>query len=617
MNRTHSGHLATLASLALLASATWASAVPRLGSAVIVRLDGKAEFTSPSANGDIDEGMAFSQGQAIHTKEDGKIVAVLTPGVILCVAPETVVELKQIEMTTEGLPDAGKRIEKNVVLDIPKGGAMRFDAGQISPNLTLRVTTEAGDVLASGGRAIVAKDGADWRVICEDAFVTFDQKGQQKTVKKGEVLTASPSAAGQAWDTRTEPLSQTGLEDQFVGCRREADRLAPVVFNVDYVHLQDLLDYIGGVDGVKSVGEATYWADVSPTTRKSARSATRLNAGPDAGIDDGGRRDPRAMWEWYGDVGVIKGVNYVPSTAVNSTEMWQKDTFDLDAIDKEFGYAKTTGYTAIRLFLPYLVWESDADGLKERMKDVLAKARKRNLKVVFVLFDDNNDANREPYLGKQADPTPGVHNSQWTPSPGPSRVTSKEALPKLEAYVRDIIGSFKNDRRILMWDLYNEPGSYGMGEQSLPLVESSFAWARDEKPVQPLTTGIWSEMGSRMSKTLMELSDVISFRAYENENDLRSKLSLCQTLGRPLVCTEWLRRDQGNTFEKVLPVFAENHVGWFHWGLVQGKTQTYMPFESKPGAPEPEVWQFDVLKPDGDAFNTEEVELVRNFVFED
>ena len=615
MNRTNTGHIAALASLAFLASGALTLAVPRLGSAVIVRLDGQAEFSSPAGDGKVEEGMAFSQGQAITTKDDGKIVAVLTPGVILCVAPETRVDLKQIEMVTEGLPDAGKRIDKNITLDLPKSGAMRFDAGQISASLNLKVATEAGDVLASGGRAIVAKDGADWRVICENAFVTFDQKGEQKTVKQGEVLTASRSADGKVWNTRTEPLSGTGLEDQFVGCRRDAERLAPVVFDVDYVRLEDLLDYMGGVDAVKTIGQSTYWADVSPTTRQSARSATRQNAGPEADIE-AGRRTPRDMWDWYGDVGVIKGVNFVPSTAVNSTEMWQKDTFDLDTIDKELGYAQTTGYTAIRMFLPYLVWESDAEGLKERMKDVLAKARKRNLKVVFVLFDDNNEANREPYLGRQADPVPGVHNSQWTPSPGASLVVNKEAWPKLEAYVKDMVGSFRNDRRILMWDLYNEPGSYGMGEKSLPLVEAAFEWARSEKPVQPLTTGIWSEMGGRMSKTLMELSDVISFRAYENENDLRSKLALCQTLGRPMVCTEWLRRDKGSTFETVLPVFAENHVGWFHWGLVKGKTQTYMPFESKAGAKEPDVWQFDVLKPDGDPYQAKEVELVRNFVFE-
>ena len=164
---------------------------------------------------------------------------------------------------------------------------------------------------------------------------------------------------------------------------------------------------------------------------------------------------------------------------------------------------------------------------------------------------------------------------------------------------------------------YNEPGSFGLGEKSLPLVEAAFGWAREKEPSQPLTTGLWSEMDSRMSKTLMELSDVISFRAYENEEDLKTKLMLCQTLGRPLVCTEFLNRTKGNTFEKILPTFSEQHVGWFNWGLVAGKTQTYLPFDSKAGAKDPEVWQFDILKEDGDPYDKDEVELIRNFVYAD
>jgi hypothetical protein len=539
----------------------------------------------------------------------------LTPGCVLCVAPETVVDLKQIEMTTAGIPDASKRIDKNIVLDMPAGGAMRFDVGQVSPNMNLRVKTEAGDVLASGGRAIVAKDGDAWRVICENAFVTFDQKGAQKTVKQGEVLTATRGPAKGAFDTKIEPLGKSGLDDQFVGCRRDAERLAPVVFDVDYVRVDDLLAFIGGANAITAVGEATYWADVSPTTRKSVRAATRLNIGPDA--DVGGKKLGRVdIWDWYGDIGVIKGVNFVPSTAVNSTEMWAKDTFDLDTIDKELGYAQSVGYTAARVFLPYLVWESDPDGLKDRLRDYLAKAKKRNLKTVVVLFDDSNPAKKEPYQGKQSEPVKGIHNSQWTPSPGASRVTDRSAWPKLEQYVKDIVGTFDSDRRIAFWDLYNEPGRDGMGTNSLPLVEAAFEWARAKKPVQPLTAGIWTDMGSRMSKTLMELSDVITFKGYENENDLRGKLMLCQTLGRPVICTEWLRRDQGNTFDKVLPIFAKQRIGWFNWGLVAGKTQTYLPFDSKPGAPEAKTWQFDVLKNDGKAYDSKEVELIKNFVFE-
>ena len=55
----------------------------------------------------------------------------------------------------------------------------------------------------------------------------------------------------------------------------------------------------------------------------------------------------------------------------------------------------------------------------------------------------------------------------------------------MEKYIKDIVGAFGQDRRVLMWDLYNEPGNSGMGNNSLPLVEATFAWARAANPSQP------------------------------------------------------------------------------------------------------------------------------------
>ena len=85
--------------------------------------------------------------------------------------------------------------------------------------------------------------------------------------------------------------------------------------------------------------------------------------------------------------------------------------------------------------------------------------------------------------------------------------------------------------------------------------------------------------------------------------------------GRPLVCTEWLHRPNGNTFQGVLPAFAEHRVGWYHWGLVAGRSQTYMPWGSDPGDPEPDAWQHDVFRPDGTPYDPAELQLVRDFPF--
>ncbi|MCD6395572.1 MAG: glycoside hydrolase family 43 protein [Planctomycetes bacterium] len=328
-----------------------------------------------------------------------------------------------------------------------------------------------------------------------------------------------------------------------------------------------------------------------------------------------GQWSPEKAWRWYGRVGTIKGCNYLPRTAVNMTEMWRGETFDPATIDEELGWAEEAGYNSVRVFVQYLVWKDDADGLKKRIEEFLSIADSHGISTMMIFFCDCSFAGKEPYLGKQDDPVPGVHNSGWVPSPGLKRVTDKSVWGDLEKYVKDIVGSFAGDKRILIWDLYNEPGNSRMGEKSLPLAEAAFAWAREVNPLQPVTIGAWSNFNGRMSKRLMELSDVVSFHGYEGPEGIEAKIKICRQYGRPIICTEWLRRQVGNTFASILPVFAANRVGGYHWGLVAGRTQTYMHWGSKKGSPMPKVWQHDVFYPDGKPYDTKEMQLLKAFSF--
>jgi len=322
-------------------------------------------------------------------------------------------------------------------------------------------------------------------------------------------------------------------------------------------------------------------------------------------------------WQWYRKVSPLRGCNYLPRTAVNMTEMWQADTFDPRTIDEELGWAEKAGYNSVRIYLQYLVWNDDPERLKKRLDEFLTIADKHGISSMLILFCDCAFSGKEPYLGKQDEPIPGVHNSGWVPSPGLKRVADKSVWPDLEKYVKDIVGSFGKDERVLMWDLYNEPGNSRMGEKSLPLAEAAFRWARATNPSQPLTTGAWAGFQSRMSKRLMELSDIVSFHGYDRVGGIRGKLKICQEYGRPVICTEWLRRGVGNTFYAVLPIFAEHNTGWYNWGLVAGRTQTYMPWGSKRGDPMPKIWQHDIFHPDGTPYDTKEIELIRRFKFAD
>jgi len=227
-----------------------------------------------------------------------------------------------------------------------------------------------------------------------------------------------------------------------------------------------------------------------------------------------------------------------------------------------------------------------------------------------ILFDDCNFAGCVAQANKQPDPVPGVHNSQWVSSPPLAMVTDRSAWPLLEQYVKDLVGTFARDRRIVVWDLYNEPGN-GMDARSQSLMEAAFAWAREIEPIQPLTTGAWTDFNSPFSRRMMELSDVVSFHGYDPVPDIEAKLKTCAAYGRPVLCTEWLVRRNGNTFEQILPLFHDRKIGCCNWGLVAGRTQTYFPWGSPKGAPEPKVWQHDTLRANGTPFDAREVQFIK------
>jgi len=320
-------------------------------------------------------------------------------------------------------------------------------------------------------------------------------------------------------------------------------------------------------------------------------------------------------WEWYKGVAPICGVNYVPSTAVNMLEWWQKDTFDPATIDKELGWAHKSGYNSVRCNLSFEVWEIDPEGFKERLTKLLEIATKHKIGVMICLFDDVNFAKAEPIVGKQPAPKPGVHNGRWVPSPNAKKVTDKKAWPALEKYVKDIVGTFAEDDRVLIWDLYNEPGNGGLGEKSLPLVEATFKWAREMKPKQPLTTGPWRGHNSPMAKKIVALSDVVSYHCYLGAAGVESTTKIYAAAGRPLFCTETIRRVPNCDYAAILPVFAKHQVSWYNWGLVAGKQQTYLPWGGK-GKTIKDPWHWDMLWPDGRPYAPKEIELIQKFKFD-
>jgi hypothetical protein len=219
----------------------------------------------------------------------------------------------------------------------------------------------------------------------------------------------------------------------------------------------------------------------------------------------------------------------------------------------------------------------------------------------------------DPFYGRQPDVVEGWYANGWTPSPGHSMVRDTSTWSKLEKFVTDVIKAHRTDPRILCWDLYNEPTNGGVGDVSIPLVEKVFQWARRLNPDQPLTCGYWNG-NAKLNDVIFRNSDIITFHNYHPADELGDVIRTLQTLGRPMICTEWLNRGLQSDVETCLPVFFEENVGCMHWGLVNGKTQTDLNWGHQPDDPEPIVWQHDLFHSDFKPYSASEVNLFKSLM---
>ena len=317
---------------------------------------------------------------------------------------------------------------------------------------------------------------------------------------------------------------------------------------------------------------------------------------------------------WYANQPWLSGFNYQPCTAINQIEMWQAETFDFETIDKEMGWAEELGFNTMRVFLSSVVYKNDPDGFKRRIDQFLNICNKHGIVPMFVFFDDCWNA--ESATGKQPEPKPGVHNSGWVRDPSASlRTDTAKLYPILEKYMKDILTTFKNDERILMWDLYNEPGNGGVGIQSLPLVRNAFKWAREVNPIHPLTVGVWYinsfEMAT-LNAYQINNSDIVSYHNYGNETEHETWVNLLKNHERPLICTEYMARKNGSFFQKVMPMLKRQNVGAINWGFVSGKTNTIFAWsETLPDQKEPKVWFHDIYRQNHTPYDTAEIELIK------
>jgi hypothetical protein len=314
--------------------------------------------------------------------------------------------------------------------------------------------------------------------------------------------------------------------------------------------------------------------------------------------------------------------------------MWQAETFDPFTIDKELSWAAGLGFNTVRVFLHHLLWEQNPAAFLERIDLFLSIADKHGIKTMFVLFDAVWDP--FPKLGKQPEPRHNVHNSGWVQCPGFDVLNDPNRYDALHEYVHGIVSHFKNDERVIIWDLFNEPDNMNIAsykddnyaqkkaDLSLQLLKKTIQWVRAIDPIQPITMAPWQETedwschtkSSVLDNYMFTHADVISFHCYADKKGMEKRIKDLKRFNRPLFCTEYMARPFDSTFQEILPLFKEHNIGAYNWGFVAGKSQTHCPWDSwqKQYEHEPELWFHDIFRSNGEAYDKNEVAFLQEYV---
>ena len=374
-------------------------------------------------------------------------------------------------------------------------------------------------------------------------------------------------------------------------------------------------------------------------------AALALGIGPAAGRDAPWSREK--AWTWYNAQPWIRGCNYIPSDAVNYVDMWQEYGFGrhLATADRELALAEETGFNTVRLFLVYEVWLYEREGFLKRFDRFLDVCDRHGIRAIVVLFSDCAPPKEAFYLKRMGDQRKvyrGLGIKARSPHTGSDTVGYNildipEHVEKLLEMEEELLTLHRHDRRILFWNVWNEPGNSNRGEASVEPMKELFQLAWKIDPKQPLAADVWSgtpETGYGMaslekSKNKAQvwagrLSDIVSYHCYRDfETQVKVIRRLKQFYGRPMVNTEWLARVSHNDVFSAYPLYYIEKVGCTCWGFVAGKYQTYEPWEAmwrdyEKGTEKSRTWDFtkwlhDLYRPSLRPYDPKEIETIKTF----
>ena len=343
------------------------------------------------------------------------------------------------------------------------------------------------------------------------------------------------------------------------------------------------------------------------------------------------------IWSWYNARPWIRGCNYMSADCANHIDQWQELGFEerFETTEQELKLMRETGFNSVRLIPEYVVWEQEHDGFMARFDRYLSLCAKYGISCMIVLANDCMPPKTErwklPCVGEQSYDW-GYHGGRKHSQHG----THQDPAPHFylddpitrESYfqmVREIVTKHKDDERISIWDVYNEPGNSRRQDITMPNLKAMFDIVREIDPSQPLTCGLWNirpdEPLNPLNQYALDNSDIISYHSYSDYLHNIKVIKRLKQEGRPIVNTEWLGRCLGNDVFTLFPLFYLEKIGCYNWGFVAGKYQTYEPWEGTWQGYEDgsnlnvdfTKWFHDLYRPNHRPYDPREIRLIKQF----
>lgn len=351
------------------------------------------------------------------------------------------------------------------------------------------------------------------------------------------------------------------------------------------------------------------------------------------------KQSKEKVWEWYNAHPWIRGCNYMSADCANRVDQWQEYGFEerFKTTEKELKLMAELGYNSIRIIPEFFVWKNEHNGFMDRFERYISLAAQNGISCMVVLGNDccppKEEALKRMVLGEQKIDL-GYHGGRKVSQHGHfdgagySVLDEPELAEEYYEFVKEIVAKYKNDERIIIWDVFNEPGNSHRNSASLPHLKKFIKIIRDINPIQPLTIGIWSQTTNLenlmdIEKFGLENSDIISYHNYSSYEDNIREIKILKKYGRPIINTEWLNRCGGNTIEELFPLFYLENIGCYNWGFVAGKYQTFEPWngvwDSYKENPENydkfdfTKWLHDIYRPSHNPYNPKETDLIKRF----